>query len=136
MRRFIWLSVLLSFAVAGCSSTGGGAKKGAQGTPTVMVAGPVDMKLKKKATTTISGKGFKPGQEIFILFTAKDGMQSDIGYGLKPAPKADSSGAWTTTWAVGDFIARKMVKGGETYPVRITDSDYNTLTEASVTFSK
>jgi hypothetical protein len=136
MRRFVYFLVLVSFFVAGCSSMGGGTKPTAQAPPTVMVAGPIDMKLKKKATTTISGKGFKAGQEVNIIFTAKDGMQSDIGYALKPAPKADSSGAWTTTWQVGDFIARKMVKAGESYPIKVTDSEYNSLAQAVVTFAK
>ena len=101
---------------------------------TVEVAGPI--KMSKKATAAISGKGFKPGQELIILFTAKDGLQSDIGYALKPAPKGDSSGAWSTTWKCGRFIAKKLVKAGGSYKITVTDSEFNPIAQSSVTFIK
>lgn len=105
-----------------------------QKTPAVEVTGAV--KMDKKATVTISGKGFKPGQEVCLLFTAEEGMQSDIGYGLKPAPKADDSGSWSTVWAVGDFVGAKMVKGGKSYKITVTDSDYQPIAHGSVEFVK
>ena len=44
------------------------------------------------------GVDLEPGQELVVLFTAKDGLQSDIGYALEPPPQADASGAWSSTW--------------------------------------
>jgi hypothetical protein len=101
--------------------------------PLVEVAGPV--KMDKKAKVTINGKGFRPGQEVIILLTDKNGVKTDIGYALKPAPKADDSGVWTTTWSCGRFISKKLVKKGE-HRLTVTDSDYNPLAHGTVSFSK
>jgi hypothetical protein len=92
--------------------------------------------MSKKATTTIKGQGFKPGQEVNLLFTAKDGIESDIGYALKPAPKADESGNWSTTWKCGRFISKKLVLEGKSYKIAVTDAEYNPLAHTFVSFSK
>lgn len=134
MRKRICLLVLAIFVATGCGYTGTGKGTSKQVSATVEVAGPI--KMDKKASATITGKGFKPGQEINILFTAEDGAQSDIGYGLKPAPKPDASGAWSTTWAAGDFVARKMVEAGGSYKLTVTDSEYNPVAHTSVAFTK
>ncbi len=92
--------------------------------------------MSNKATVTLKGKGFQPGQEVNLLFTAKDGIQSDIGYALKPVPKADESGAWSTTWKCGRFIKRKLVDAGKSYKLTATDSEYNPLAHTVVSFYK
>ena len=99
--------------------------------PIVQAAEPI--KMDKKAKVAINGSGFKPGQEVYLVFTDKNGIESDIGYALKPAPKADAEGKWTTTWSCGRFIARKLVKAGD-YKLIVTDTEYNPLTETTVTF--
>jgi hypothetical protein len=106
----------------------------AQPGPTVMVATPM-VKMDKKAKMSIVGTGFKPGQEVSLLFTTMDGVQSDIGYALKPKPVANKVGAWATTWSCGRYIARKLVKEGA-YTITVTDSDYNVLAHAPVAFYK
>jgi hypothetical protein len=92
------------------------------GTPLVKMAG------KKTAGVVIMGTGFKPGLEVRILFVSPDGLQSDIGYALKPAPKADKSGSWATTWNAGRYVARKLVnpKGGG-YKIVITYNIFRTF---------
>ena len=99
------------------------------GTPIVKMAG------KKTAGVVIEGAGFKPGQEIHILFVSKDGLKSDIGYALKPTPKPDKTGSWSTTWKAGRFIAKKLVdpKGGS-YKIIVTDKDYIPISETTVLF--
>ena len=100
--------------------------------PMVMVANPY-VKMHNKATVTIVGNGFKPGQEVSLLFTSADGVQADIGYALKPAPKANKIGSWVTTWSCGRFIKKKLITKGA-YTITVTDSDYNVITHAPVAF--
>ena len=125
---------MATLIASGCSSVGSGKGTSMQPSATVEVAVPV--KMSNEATATISGKGFKPGQELIILFTANDGLQSDIGYALKPAPKGDSSGAWRTTWKCGHFIAKKLVKAGGSYKITVTDSEFNPIAHTFVKFIK
>lgn len=134
MKKLVCLFVVGIFLSFGFSAVAIGESASKQATPTVETSGPI--KMEAKATVTLSGKGFKPGQEVNLLFTAEDGMQSDISYGLKPAPKADDSGAWSTTWAAGDFVDVKMVKTGKAYKITVTDSDYQPLAQTSVEFAK
>lgn len=105
-----------------------------EGPPTLTASGP-DI-LDKKATVVLSGKGFTPGQEITLLFTAADDMQSDIGYALNEAPKADANGNWHAEWECFDFIRRKMVKAGGSYKLTATDSQYTPLAHTMITFNK
>jgi len=102
--------------------------------PKVMVATP-NVKMDKKAKITIMGTGFKPGQEVSLLFTDVNGVQSDIGYALKPQPKANKLGAWVTTWSCGRYISKKLIKEGA-YAITVTDSDYNSLAHTPVAFYK
>ena len=97
------------------------------GTPMVIMAG------KKTEPVVIMGTGFKPKQEIRVLFTTEDGLQSDIGYALKPQPKPDQSGTWGTSWGAARYVARKLIKGG-VYTITAADSDYNPIASTVVTF--
>ncbi|UCG63696.1 MAG: hypothetical protein JSW12_13585, partial [Deltaproteobacteria bacterium] len=79
--------------------------------------------------------GFQPDQEVSLLFTDVDGVQSDIGYALKPQPKANTIGAWVTTWSCGPYISKKLIKEGA-YAITVTDGDYNILAHTPVAFYK
>jgi hypothetical protein len=100
--------------------------------PTVAM-GTSMVKMSKKAKAVIMGTGFKPGQEVQLLFTTMDGVQSDIGYALKPKPVANKIGAWVTTWSCGRYISKKLIKEGA-YIITVTDSEYNFLAHAPVSF--
>jgi hypothetical protein len=100
----------------------------------VMVANPM-VEMSKKAQITIVGTGFKPGQVLSLLFTTTDGVLADIGYALKPQPKANSLGAWVTTWSAGRYISKKLIKEGA-YTITVADSDYNILAHTPVAFYK
>ena len=134
MKSVLTIWVVASLVLMGCAQLAGNESKAEGPAPTVEVMSPV--KMSKKATTTIKGQGFKPGQEVNLLFTAKDGIESDIGYALEPAPKADESGAWSTTWKCGRFIARKLVLEGKSYKIAVTDGEYNPIAHTFVSFSK
>jgi hypothetical protein len=134
----VLMAVILVVGLVGCATMGVGEKEAkeslAQPGPTVMVATP-NVKMSSKAKITIVGTGFKPGQEVSVLFTTADGVQADIGYALKPKPVANKIGAWATTWSAGRYVKRKLVKEGA-YTITVTDSEYNTLAHAPVAFYK
>jgi len=100
--------------------------------PVLSTATPL-VKMSKKSKVVIMGSGFKPGQKVNILFTSPDGLQSDIGYALKPTPKADKTGSWATTWSAGRYVGRKLIKGGA-YKILATDEDYNPIAHTPVFF--
>ncbi len=99
----------------------------------ILATGTPLVKMSKKSKVVIMGSGFKPGQEVRILFTTPDGLQSDIGYALKPIPKADKTGSWATTWSAGRYVGRKLIKGGA-YKILATDADYNPIAHTPVFF--
>jgi hypothetical protein len=125
-------SMIVLFFVFGITSVGFASELGpvvSMGTPLVKMAG------KKTAGVVIMGTGFKPGQEVRVLFVSPDGLQSDIGYALKPAPKPDKAGSWATTWNAGRYVARKLInpKGGG-YKILVADSEYNPIAYTTVFF--
>ncbi len=93
-----------------------------------------DAKMSKDAKVVISGKGFKRGQEINVVVLTADGVQTDIGYALKPEPKPDNSGAWSSTWSAGRFVSKKLVRKGANR-VLIFDGEYNLLVKDVVIFT-
>ncbi len=99
----------------------------------VSVAGPA--KLDKKGTIEISGTGFQSGSDIVLLFNSADGIKSDLSGSLKPAPIADATGAWKTTWAYGRMVKKKIIKGGN-YTINVADQDYQKLANVTVNFVK
>jgi len=131
MKKTIGLSVAVMFVFMGwgCSTVGGSGSS--EKTPVVEVSGSV--KMVRKASVTIMGKGFKPGQELSIILKDKNGVTTDIGYALEPEPKADASGAWSTKWNCDDFIRRKLFKAGE-YQLTVTDADYTPLGSTTLSF--
>lgn len=102
--------------------------------PTITMGTPL-VKMSDKATVVIMGTGFKPGQYIRIIFTTSDGQDADIGYALKPEPKADNTGTWGTTWSAGRFVKKEMITGG-VYKISVADDDFNTIAQAPVFFQK
>ena len=125
---------IMIVSLAGFTALVPGKAEAGELAPKVMVATP-NVKMDKKAKITIMGTGFKPGQEVSLLFTDVNGVQSDIGYALKPQPKANKIGAWVTIWSCGRYISKKLIKEGA-YAITVADSDYNSLAHAPVAFYK
>ena len=141
MRKLLYglMAVIMVFGLMGCASLKTGTPDAeealtapGQPGPMVVVATPY-VKMDKKATITIMGTGFTPGQEVSLLFTDVNGVQSDIGYALKPQPTANKLGAWVTTWSCGRYISKKLIKEGA-YTIMVADSDYNILAHTPVAF--
>ncbi len=131
------LTLILVIGLFGCANmTGskGSAVSALPPAPTVAMGTPL-VPLDKKAKAVIMGAGFQPGQEVYLLITDANGVQSDIEYALKPVPKADAAGAWSTTWSCGRYIKKKLVKEGA-YVITVTDTKYKPLAYVPVTFYK
>ena len=94
-----------------------------------------DAKLDKKGTIILTGNGFTPNLEVAILFKTSDGVESDIGYALDPAPVADDNGNFVTTWSYGRFVKKKLISVGK-YSLSITNDDFDPLTDTTITFVK
>jgi len=101
----------------------------------VLALGTPLVKIDKKASVVIMGSGFKPDQEFSILVSDENGLQTDIGYALKPEPKADAYGTWATTWDAGRFVSKKIIGAGPCKIV-VTDADYNPIAHSVVFFQK
>ena len=100
--------------------------------PTVALGMPATT-LGKKVSVDILGAGYDPGEEVRILFTDNDGMQTDIGYALEPAPKANKAGAWITTWAVDEFIKAQLVTEGA-FTLTVTNNEFKPLAQTAIAF--
>ncbi|MDP2644253.1 MAG: hypothetical protein Q8P24_04890 [Desulfobacterales bacterium] len=105
-----------------------------EASPKVVIGTPV-VQMSKTSKVIILGSGFKPGQEVRLLFTTDDGLQSDIGYALNPEPKANENGVWATTWEAGRYVGQKLVKQGA-YVITATDADYKIIDQAPVSFAQ
>lgn len=101
----------------------------------VLALGTPLVKYEKKVSVVIMGSGFKPGEELSMLIVDDSGLQTDIGYALKPIPKADATGTWATTWNAGDFVSKKVFKPGPC-KITVTDADYNPIAHTVVFFQK
>ncbi len=125
MKTLIKISILaLGLAISACASN-----DMSDGSLTT----PGDAKLDKKGTLVLSGSGFAPNAEIAILFKTADGVESDIGYALDPAPVIDGDGNFATTWSSGRFVKKKLVAAGD-YSLTVTNDDFDPLASATVTF--
>lgn len=99
------------------------------GTPLVKMDG------KETAGVIIMGTGFKPDQEIHILFVTPNGIQSDIGYALKPPPKPDKTGSWATTWNADRYVKRKLIAPeGGSYKIVVANGEYIPISHTTVFF--
>ncbi|MDF1590948.1 MAG: hypothetical protein P1P89_05475 [Desulfobacterales bacterium] len=135
MKKCFGFLIAVFFVVGVVGISGLGSICIAGDTGPVLAMGTPLVKADKKASVVIMGSGFKPGEELSILVTDANGLQTDIGYALKPVPKADSTGTWATTWNAGRFVSRKVIGIGPC-KITVTDADYNPLAHSVVFFQK
>lgn len=102
--------------------------------PVVMMGTPL-VKADKNAKVVIMGTGFKPGREVKILISSPEGQLTNIDEALDPAPKADATGTWATTWNAGSYVSKKVVPPGAC-KVIVSDAEYNPIAHSVVFFQK
>lgn len=132
MKQFItYLAILtLGAFVFGCTNVDTSSSID-QTKAEITIASPV--KLDTKGVVEVDGKGFAPNSKIVMLFTTIDGVQSDIGYALKPEPVADAAGNWKTEWSYGRFVKKKLVADGR-YNISVVDENFNEIVSANIDF--
>jgi hypothetical protein len=135
MKKFVYLvvAIILIIGLIGCAQT---ATK--QSEPATAAAAPKVMAtpmvaMTKDAKVAIKGTGFKPGEEIQVLFTDKNGVIANVLYALDPKPVAKDTGQWETTWNAGGYISKNLIKEGVT-AIEVTDADFNLITHAAIAF--
>ena len=101
--------------------------------PAIVVANPM-IKITMDAKVVIIGSGFKPGQEIRILFKPLDGIFGDIGYALKPDPVPNKVGAFVTTWTCGRHLNKNIKESA--YNLTVTTMEYEFLAQTPKAFFK
>ncbi len=139
MKKFLRYMTAVFFifglmGLTGSSILGPGKCFAAEMGPTLAMGTPM-VKMSKKSEVVIMGTGFKPGQKLVVLFTTPNGNQSDIGYALKPAPKADKTGSFASVWKAGRYVKKKFITGGA-YKIEVTDTDFIPLAHSAVFFVK
>ena len=135
MKRFFGFLVAVFFVVGVIGFSGISSVCLAGDVAPVLALGTPLVKADKKASVVIMGSGFKPGEELSVLVTDENGLQTDIGYALKPVPKPDATGTFATTWNAGRFVSKKIIGVGAC-KITVTDAEYNPVAHTVVFFQK
>jgi len=102
-----------------------------------VAAFPAVQGLSEDAEIVLMGSGFEPGQEVrFLVATNQEGLEavSDYTYAADPAPVANDSGAWVTTFGAMGRLADKGVIAEGVYNIVVTDAGNNPLATVAVAF--
>ena len=119
--------LLVGLLLLGCAPVSKEVKKEAM---SVIVTTPM-VEIDSKAKVILYGTGFAPKQEMYFIFTDKQGVLTIINNALKPAPIPNAEGAWVTSWTLGRYT---RVLKPSTKMITIADENYKTLAQAPVTF--
>jgi hypothetical protein len=99
----------------------------------VMVS-PSPVPYQRKVKVTISGSGFAPNQDLELLMPI-GGVPTDISSMVKPKPKTDAQGAFTTVWILDNEIRGKLLEPTK-YTLEVSDADGEVLAKAPFVFDK
>lgn len=101
--------------------------------PKVMVS-PSPVPYERKTKVTISGSGFAPNQELELLIPI-GGIPSDISSMVKPAPKTDAHGAFSSVWVLDNEIRGKLLEPTQ-YTLEISNSKGDVLAKTPFVLEK
>ncbi len=96
--------------------------------PTISVS-PSVIALEKNAKLVIMGSGYRPGQEVLILFHDALGVLT----ALPDAAVANDRGSWAAVWDMADYVGRKIVTDG-VYAIMSADAKYNVIATTTAGF--
>ena len=138
-KRGLALGGILLAAALGCSQSdmsamkASGASAMGMSNAKVMVS-PSPVPYQRKVKVTISGSGFAPNQELELLIPI-GGIPSDISAMVKPKPKTDAKGAFTTVWILDNEIRSKLLEPTQ-YTLEVSNTDGEVLAKASFVLEK
>ncbi len=95
---------------------------------------PSPVPYQRKVKVTISGTGFAPNQDLELLIPI-GGILSDISAMVKPKPKTDAKGSFSTVWILDNEIRAKLMQP-TTYTLEISNTDGETLAKVPFTLQK
>ncbi len=101
--------------------------------PKVMVS-PSPVPYERKVKVTISGNGFAPNQDLELLIPI-GGVPSDISAMVKPTPKTDAKGAFSTVWILDNEIRGKLMEPTQ-YTLEVSSTDGVVLAKVPFVFEK
>lgn len=96
--------------------------------PTITVSSPI-MVLDKSSKLIIMGSGYRPGQEVMVLFHDTLGVLTNV----PETVVANDRGSWATVWDLKDYVDKKIITDG-VYAIMAADSKYNIFASTAVGF--
>ncbi len=96
--------------------------------PTISVSSPV-MVLDKNAKLVILGSGYRPGQEVTVLFQDALGVLTNV----PETAVANERGSWAMVWEMKDYVDKKIIGDG-VYAIMAADAKYNIFATTAVGF--
>jgi len=130
----ILLSATLGYGQADMSAKqASGASTKAMSNAKVMVS-PSPVPYERKVKVTISGSGFAPNQDLELLIPI-GGVPSDISAMVKPKPKTDAKGAFSTVWILDNEIRGKLMEPTQ-YTLEVSNTDGEVLAKVPFVFEK
>lgn len=94
--------------VGGCALGGSGDSERLRSSPKLTVS-PSPVPYERKTKVNIAGSGFAPNQELELQIPI-GGVLTDISGMVKPAPKTNDQGAFSTQWILDNEIRGKLME--------------------------
>jgi len=131
------LGAMIMSTGMGCSQAEHGAMKDAKmpakamSNAKVMIS-PSPVPYQSKVKVTISGNGFAPNQDLELLIPIGE-VLTDISSLVKPKPKTDGKGAFSTEWVLNNEIKLMQPKQ---YTLEVSNTEGETLAKAPFVLEK
>ncbi len=140
MKTVLALGGILLSATLGCSQMDSSATKASAASSKAMMSkakvmiSPSPVPYQRKVKVTISGSGFAPNQELELLMPI-GGVPSDISAMVKPKPKTNAKGEFSTVWILNNEIRAKLLEP-TTYTLEVSNTDGDVLAKTPFVLKK
>jgi hypothetical protein len=129
----LFSSALAAGLATGCGQGASGISVKAKTSPKLAVS-PSPVPYERKTKVTISGSGFAPNQELELQIPI-GGVPSDISAMVKPTPKTNDQGTFSTHWVLDNEIRAKLLEP-TAYTLEALNSDGKVLAKAPFVLEK
>ena len=119
--------------ISACAQGVSGTSVKAKGSPKLTVS-PSPVPYERKAKVTISGSGFTPNQELELQLPI-GGVPSDISAMVKPTPKTNEQGSFSTQWILDNEIRGKLLEP-TAYTLEVLNTDGKVLARTPFVLEK
>jgi len=140
-KTVLALGGILLSTTLGCSQAEKGAMKVSGVSAKAMsnakvTISPSPVPYQRKVKVTISGSGFAPNQELELIMPI-GGVPSDISAMVKPKPKTNAQGTFSTVWTLNNEIGGKQrLLEPTTYTLEVLNTDGEVLAKAPFVLQK